>query len=703
MNTSHPSFAVPQYSDDGVITVPAQKLLLPETLSEQAASWMSGLYRQRGKIVSDASDADERARVLTMGDTGEEYITAVRAQFLDGQNKLLDARAVSVERQRIEQIPVDVVVPNADAGEVSRARVVLHLNNAGYLGFHSLTSAIWIATLLGVRVVVPYLSELPGDTRIDALERLLLVYRALSDEQVPGSVGLSGEGCGAALCTSLVVLAYQNSVPGPGAMALFGIAGLEGEWSHQNRYLDVTDLGAAANDLNGDTPHTGTDNSAEDPYDPVLFPINANMEMFPPSILFSGTRDVHFDSTVIFHREMKRAKCVAQLHIFDGLPQAFQMHAILPEAREAFEQLAYFFDSALTGTPSIGQRRPDRGGTDMPATMSDAFEDYLLLPPRAIKHSEHISRDAKAYLHSMFTHYVSQFGREAKPKAADEIREDFVSKMRSVSAVKNELAATQFQVEIEEMYVGETKVDVVHAPQVGSNAHRCLMYFCGGVDFLGNQQVYVALQLASMLNIEIYVPRYRAVPASSLAEQDEDVLNAYQLARQSYSPACIGVFGESSGATVTTRLLDLCAMNQLPTPGAIGLLGIGGLRGDAECLNKFLDPMAVQANIVHAALASESAGKRRESGKPDDDYAAYMSNRTLGELGGFPPAMLVTGTRDQLLSSTSDFHRRLVRAGVHAELNVYEGMPHSHHAISHLPEAEEALEELAEFFERTLG
>jgi acetyl esterase/lipase len=43
-----------------------------------------------------------------------------------------------------------------------------------------------------------------------------------------------------------------------------------------------------------------------------------------------------------------------------------------------------------------------------------------------------------------------------------------------------------------------------------------------------------------------------------------------------------------------------------------------------------------------------------------------------------------------------------VESGADAELNVYEGMPHAHHAISHLPEAAEALQELANFFDRKL-
>jgi acetyl esterase/lipase len=44
--------------------------------------------------------------------------------------------------------------------------------------------------------------------------------------------------------------------------------------------------------------------------------------------------------------------------------------------------------------------------------------------------------------------------------------------------------------------------------------------------------------------------------------------------------------------------------------------------------------------------------------------------------GGLPPTILTAGTRDFLLSDTVRLHRKLLRAGVRAELHVWEGAPH---------------------------
>ncbi|CUX70646.1 Esterase (fragment) [Agrobacterium sp. NCPPB 925] len=48
----------------------------------------------------------------------------------------------------------------------------------------------------------------------------------------------------------------------------------------------------------------------------------------------------------------------------------------------------------------------------------------------------------------------------------------------------------------------------------------------------------------------------------------------------------------------------------------------------------------------------------------------------FGDLRGFPPTFLQTGTRDLFLSNTVRMHRALRKAGVETELHVFEAMPH---------------------------
>ena len=68
-----------------------------------------------------------------------------------------------------------------------------------------------------------------------------------------------------------------------------------------------------------------------------------------------------------------------------------------------------------------------------------------------------------------------------------------------------------------------------------------------------------------------------------------------------------------------------------------------------------------------------------------------------------PPSLLVTSTRDLLLSDTTLFHRALLRAGDNSQLVVYEALPHAFWYHFQLPETQEALQLMAKFFNEKVG
>jgi len=65
--------------------------------------------------------------------------------------------------------------------------------------------------------------------------------------------------------------------------------------------------------------------------------------------------------------------------------------------------------------------------------------------------------------------------------------------------------------------------------------------------------------------------------------------------------------------------------------------------------------------------------------------------------------LLMTSTRDQLLSHTVLADLALRKAGVDVDLRVYEGMPHAFWAWIECPETEIALAAQAAFFDRHLA
>jgi acetyl esterase/lipase len=69
------------------------------------------------------------------------------------------------------------------------------------------------------------------------------------------------------------------------------------------------------------------------------------------------------------------------------------------------------------------------------------------------------------------------------------------------------------------------------------------------------------------------------------------------------------------------------------------------------------------------------------------------------DLHGMPPTLLVTSTRDMLLSNTALFHLALLRAGNDARLLIYEALPHAFWYHFQFPETQDALQQMAKFLD----
>ena len=141
-----------------------------------------------------------------------------------------------------------------------------------------------------------------------------------------------------------------------------------------------------------------------------------------------------------------------------------------------------------------------------------------------------------------------------------------------------------------------------------------------------------------------------------------------------------------------------CKADKVAMPAAL-FLGTPGAD-----LSKTGDSLYVNAEVDHAL--------GRYEGRMEACIKLYAAGRDLkdpllspiyGDLSGWPPTVLVTGTRDLLLSATVRTHRKLREAGGTAELHVFEGMSHAEYLASFpAPESREALAEIGSFFDRHL-
>ena len=204
-----------------------------------------------------------------------------------------------------------------------------------------------------------------------------------------------------------------------------------------------------------------------------------------------------------------------------------------------------------------------------------------------------------------------------------------------------------------------------------------------------------AIAVASLGQLKVIKVNYRGGGPS--IPGNEDIVAVYRELLKTYKPRAIGMFGASGGCTLAQTTILWLPQQKLPLPGAVGLgtCSGGSNPGDARYTMNGLD--AGLSTVFSGRLPF--GGREAAPRKPGEPPATALD----GEIPrGYPPAFLLSGTRDMCLSQSVLLHRKLRNAGVDADLNVFEGMWHFFWEDPSLPESREAMTALASFFNRHL-
>jgi epsilon-lactone hydrolase len=81
-----------------------------------------------------------------------------------------------------------------------------------------------------------------------------------------------------------------------------------------------------------------------------------------------------------------------------------------------------------------------------------------------------------------------------------------------------------------------------------------------------------------------------------------------------------------------------------------------------------------------------------------------MASPVFAQLHGLPPLLIQVADTEMLFDDAFRLNRKASAAGVQSRLHIYKGLPHVWHMfIGLVPEAGEALTEIAEFVQEKLG
>ena len=254
-----------------------------------------------------------------------------------------------------------------------------------------------------------------------------------------------------------------------------------------------------------------------------------------------------------------------------------------------------------------------------------------------------------------------------------------------------------YPVNVEEATTAGVRTDIITPMTMpAENKSRVLINLHGGGFNSDSGSLIEGVPISSLAKMKVVSVYYRLAPENPFPAAVDDVVAVYKELLKTYKPHSIGVFGTSAGAILTCEVMVKLKQLGLPLPGALGVfssLADFSRPGDSRQLFS-LNGLPGQLQPVDPQHL------------PDNEYVGKTDRKDpvlsplFADLHSWPPSLLVTSTRDLLLSDTALFHRALLRAGNDSQLVVFEALPHAFWYHFQLPETREALELMAKFLDQ---
>jgi acetyl esterase/lipase len=228
---------------------------------------------------------------------------------------------------------------------------------------------------------------------------------------------------------------------------------------------------------------------------------------------------------------------------------------------------------------------------------------------------------------------------------------------------------------------------------------RVLINLHGGGFNSDSGSLSETIPIANLSGIKVIAVLYRLAPEHPFPAGLDDAVAVYKELLKTYKPSHIGIYGTSAGAILTAEVTVKLKQLKLPLPAVTGIFsGLGdlGLAGDSIslfALNGF-------SGHLDDPNPNDRGSKEYTGSTPVNDP---VLSPLYAELTGFPPTLFITSGRDLLLSGTTILHRAYLRAGVNAQLVVFEALPHAFWNNPALPESKEADRIMADFLSTHLG
>jgi len=290
---------------------------------------------------------------------------------------------------------------------------------------------------------------------------------------------------------------------------------------------------------------------------------------------------------------------------------------------------------------------------------------------------------------------VSPEGKAATAAAASQAMPDPLPPVadirKLIDAMQGAMGAElqkRYDVRVEASTIAGVPVRIVYPKGVSALGDGpVLLNLHGGGFAIDSGSLTETIPIAARTGLPVVAVLYRLAPEHPYPAALDDALAVYQALEKDRKANRIAVFGTSAGACLSGQLVAKLASLGRPMPAALGFLSGSadlGLRGDSESW------MPGPGFDWVAAYAGKTA------------MTDPILSPIRGDVSRFPPTLLLTSSRDFLMSPTSIFARALHEKGVDARLVMFDGLPHAFWAYMAIPESDQANEVVARFLKEKL-
>ena len=329
-----------------------------------------------------------------------------------------------------------------------------------------------------------------------------------------------------------------------------------------------------------------------------------------------------------------------------------------------------------------------------------AVPDLWIVPEKKLTAASGLSDETRLAIGEIGS---SQFERRGQLLGGNLL--DELIKMADQTAAENpvteEMLETTFNVQISQDKINGVGVYRINPQNLNLKLDgRLFVHIHGGAYFQmgGLLSAVEGAMIASSGGISVISVDYTLSTSQPFPAALDDIITVYKAVNETLPASRIGMGGSSAGGGLAlSSTLKLKSLD-IELPGALfaGTPSVDLLfTGDSWITNEYVDNVLVTKEGLLQAAFKVYAGAF--------DPKNPLISPLYGDVTDFPPTYLIAGTRDALLSDTVRMHRKLREAGVTADLNIFEGLPHG--AYLRVPGSREydgALGDLRKFLEKYL-